>query len=332
MVLHEGGDYHELLGIEQPKPEQAPVTVVTEAAPKKASWVHRHLYLSVTIAVCGLLVLGTALVVQRTDVSAANSSGAWGGAGGMFFGSIKNAMPGGPTAEDVVRLQSPQDSYAAIPIYTPSSQDPEKPSGIEDITSLLAELVQQIPVTASSQADISNPDAFSFIPQGLVSTEPTTVTKKRTPEQDKLYSYGNEVGTYVKGFEDNHYGSAQILKDHVEDRTNPDKIRGLKILGADMQQLGVDLGNITNVPESAANAHRVYGNAYYAAGANLLLIAETTTDEEFVNAITKYNVIVEKLSSQFQLLVAIFGMNEVTFSSSDPGNIFMFNPNLSLTQ
>gem|GEM_PF-726591 len=329
MVLHEGGDYHEILGIEQPKPEEVPISPVAENTSKKISWVHRHLYLSVTIAVCGMLVLGTALVVQRTDVNAANSSGAWGGAGGMFFGTIKNAMPGGPTAEDVVRLQSPQDSYAAIPIYTPSSQDPEKPSGIDDITTLLAELVQQIPVTASSQ--LSNPDAFSFIPQGLVSTEPTT-GKKRTPDQEKLYSYGNEVGTYIKGYEDTHFGSAQILKDHVEDRTNPDKIRGLKILGADMQQLGVDLGNITNIPESVANAHRIYGNAYYAAGGNLLLIAETTTDEEFVNAITKYNAIVERLSSQFQLLVAIFGMNEVTFSSSDPGNIFMFNPNLSLTQ
>lgn len=332
MVLHEGGDYHELLGIEQPKPEDAPVVPVAATAPGKISWVHRHLYLSITIAVCGILILGAALVVQRTDVNAANSSGAWGGAGGMFFGSIKNAMPGGPTAEDVVRLQSPQDSYAAIPIYAPSSQDPEKPSGIDDITTLLAELVQQIPVTASSQTDTSNPDAFSFIPQGLVSTQPTTVIKKRTPEQDKLFSYGNEVGTYIKGFEDTHFGTTQILKDHVEDRTSPDKIRGLKILGSDMQQLGVDLGNITNIPESVANAHRVYGNAYYAAGANLLLIADTTTDEEFVNAITKYNTIVEKLSSQFQLLVAIFGMNEVTFSSSDPGNIFMFNPNLSLTQ
>ncbi|OHB18839.1 MAG: hypothetical protein A2854_03190 [Parcubacteria group bacterium RIFCSPHIGHO2_01_FULL_56_18] len=332
MVLHEGGDYREMLGIEQPESQEAAaVPAPLEKAPGGKGWVHQHTYLAATIAICGMVVLGTALVIQRTDVNAANSSGAWGGAGGLFFGSIRNAAPGGPTAEDVVRLQSPQDSYAAIPIYTSNNQeDSEKPSGIDDITSLLAQLVQHTPVSTSSSA-FSDPDTFSFIPQGLVSTEPVN-KKQRTPEQEKLFSYGNAVGSLIKGFEDNHFGSAQILKDHVEDRTNPDKIRGLKILGADMQQLGVDLGDLASIPESVANAHRIYGNAYYAAGGNLVLIADTTTDEEFVNAITKYNAIVEKLSSQFQLLVAIFGMNEVTFSSSDPGNIFMFNPNLSLTQ
>lgn len=332
MVLHEGGDYHEILGIEPSKPQEAAAAPAMEKVPGKNSWLHRHTYLAITITIGGMVVLGTAIVIQRTDVNAANSSGAWGGAGGMFFGAIKNALPGGPSVEDVVRLQSPQDSYAAIPIYTPSSQDPEKPSGIDDIATLLAQLVQRVPVTASSSVTTPEPDTFSFIPQGLISTEPSIVQKQRTPDQEKLFSYGNRVGTYIKGFEDTHFGSAQILKDHVEDRTNPDKIRALKILGTDMQRLGVDLGNLADIPESVANPHRVYGNAYYAAGGNLLLIADTTTDEEFVNAITKYNAIIERLSSQFQLLTAIFGANEVTFSSSDPGNIFMFNPNLSLTQ
>jgi hypothetical protein len=238
-------------------------------------------------------------------------------------------MPGGPSVDDIVRLQSPEDSYAAIPIYTPMEQDPQNPGGAADIAALLAQLVQQMPVTASSQ-DPSTPDSYSFIPQGLISAEPAT--KARTPAQEDLFDYGNDVGTLVKGFEDTHYGSYQILKDHIEDRTNPDKIRALKILGQDLQQLGSDLRTVPDVPAEAAGMHRVYANAYYAIGGNLVLVADTTTDEEFVNAITKYNSIVEALSTQFQLLVLLFGTNEVTFSSSDPGNIFMFSPNLSMLQ
>jgi hypothetical protein len=327
MVLHEGGNYNEMLGIEKQPQEAVPAPM--SSAPVKESWVHRHPYLATSVGIGGLLVLGMALVVQRTDVDPSRSSGAWGGAGGMFFGTIKNALPGGPTADDIVRLQSPQDSYAAIPIYAPSQDDPEKASGVADITALLAQLVQHTPVTASSNEPTA-PDSYSFIPQGLISTEP--VKKVRTAAQENLFDYGNDVGTFVKGFEDTHYGSAQILKDHVEDRTNPDKIRALKILGQDLQQLGVDLRTVPNVPEEAKGMHRIYANAYYAVGGNLVLISETTTDEEFVNAITKYNSLVEALSTQFQLLVVLFGTNEVTFSSSDPGNIFMFSPNLSMLQ
>lgn len=327
MTLHEGGDYSEMIsGIEQPIKE----AVVTETTTEKNGWVHRHPYLATIVGIFGLLFLGIALVSQRIDVDPASSSGAWGGAGGMFFGTIKNAVRSGPSASDIVpRLQSPDDSYATIPVYTPS-QDGSTPAGVDDVASLLAQLTQQTPVIPSSQTNDAAPDSYSFIPQGLVSVEPAT--KKRTAVQEDLFDYGNEVGTYVKGYEDTHYGTSQILKDHVEDRTNPDKIRALKILGDDMQQLGDGLRTLSDVPASAAGMHKVYANAYYAAGANLIMIAETTTDEEFLNAITKYNEIVDKLSTQFQLLVVLFGTNEVTFSSSDPGNIFTFNPTLSLTQ
>lgn len=329
MVLHEGGNYQEMIGIEPQKPEGP---VVIEEAPKKEGWIHRHPYLATTIGVIGLLFLGTALVAQRLGVSPAQSSGAWGGAGGIFFGTAKNAVPNGPSTSDVVtRLQSPDDAYATVPIYRPSN-DPESPAGIDDVAALLAQLVQNTPTTPSSASSPlpNEPDSYSFIPKGLVSTD--VGPKKRTAAQEDLFDYGNEVATYVKGYEDTHYNSPQILKDHVEDRTNPDKIRALKILGSDMQELGNQLKDLPDVPADVAGMHRTYANAYFAAGANLLLIADTTTDAQFVDAIGKYNAIVEKLSTQFQLLIVLFGTNEVTFSSADPGKIFMFTPNLSLTQ
>jgi hypothetical protein len=327
MTLHEGGNYQDMIaGIEA---EKASV-VITDDADKKTGWIHRHPFLATTLGIIGLLFLGGALVVNRIDVNPASGSGAWGGAGGMFFGTIKNASPTGVNTSDVVvRLQSPDDAYAAVPIYTPSDQG-DTPAGVDDVAELLAQLVQHIPVTPASSQTPTTPDSYSFIPQGLVSTEPTT--KKFTAEQEKLRSYGNAVGTHVKGYEDTHAGSAQILKDHIEDRTNPDKVRALKILGTDMQQLGNDLKDLPEVPADISGMHRTYANAYFAAGANLILIADTTTDEEFVDAITKYNAVVERLSTQFQLMVALFGTNEVTFSSSEPGSVFMFSPNLSLMQ
>lgn len=327
MVINDGGNYQDMIaGIEA---EKASV-VITDDADKKAGWIHRHPYLATSLGIVGLLFLGGALVANRIDVDPAQSSGAWGGAGGAFFGVIRNAVPTGPSASDiVVRLQSPDDAYAAIPLYTPPEQGGAA-TGVDDVASLLAQLVQRTPVLPATSQEPTTPDSYSFIPQGLVSAEPTA--KKFTAEQEKLRSYGNAVGTHVKGYEDTHAGSAQILKDHIEDRANPDKIRALKILGTDMQRLGNDLRDLPDVPADVAGMHRTYANAYFAAGANLMLIADTTTDEQFVDAVTKYNAVVEKLSIQFQLLVALFGTNEVTFSQSEPGSIFMFTPNLSLAQ
>ncbi|MBL8158250.1 hypothetical protein JNK62_01805 [bacterium] len=328
MVINEGGNYQDMIaGIEA---EKKSVVITDDADTKKEGWIHRHPFLATILGIVGLLFLGIALVANRIDVNPASSSGAWGGAGGAFFGTIKNAIPTGVNTSDVVvRLQSPDDAYAAVPIYKPTEQT-DVPAGVDDIASLLAQLVQHTPVTPASTQEPATPDSYSFIPQGLVSTEPTT--KKLSAEQERLKSYGNAVGTHIKGYEDTHAGSAQILKDHVEDRTNPDKIRALKILGTDMQQLGNDLKDLAEVPADIAGMHRTYANAYFAAGANLILIADTSSDEQFVDAITKYNAVVEKLSVQFQLLVALFGTNEVSFSQSEPGSIFMFSPNLSLAQ
>ena len=330
MVLHEGGNYQEMISGASDPPQQpiASATTPTQAAPKPG-WVHKHPFLATTIGIGGLLILGVALVIQRGDINPSNTSGAWGGAGGIFFGNARNAAPTGPDVNDVVRLQSPQGSYAPIPIFTPSEETPDGTTGDDGITALLGLLVQKIPA-GSASVDTTAPDSYSFIPQGFISAEPST--RKRNAMQEKLFTYGNAVGTQIKGYEDTHRGTAQILRDHVEDRKNPDKIRAVKLIGTDMQQLGVDLRNLSGIPTEATAMHKEYGNAYIVAGGNLLKVADTTTDEEFVSAITAYNTSVEKLTKQFLLLVTLFGTNEVTFSASDQGNVFMFSPNLSLTQ
>ncbi|OGG58531.1 hypothetical protein A2765_02275 [Candidatus Kaiserbacteria bacterium RIFCSPHIGHO2_01_FULL_56_24] len=324
MVLHEGGDYREMIS----GPEDS---VAAPAPASKPGWVHSHPYIASSIAVGTFVVFGSILVLQRVDVSPSNASGAWGGAGGLFFGAIRNAAPTGPSPDDIVRIQSStQANYGVIPIFTPPTENADGSSSADnDIAALLAQLTQNTPV-ASTSFEASAPDSYSFIPQGLISTE--VPVKKRSALQQSLFSYGNQMGTYIKGFEAMHYGSAQILKDHVEDRANPDKIRAVKLLAADMRQLGTDFLYMSGVPAAMAEAHKAYGNAYRAAGAALLKVAATESDSDFVNAITAYNASVEEMSKRFQLLVALFGANDVAFSASDEGNVFMFTPNLTLVQ
>lgn len=332
MVLHEGGNYQDMIsaGVDGAAPASTPVTPAppldTDVS-SKPSWVHRHPFLATTIGIGSLLGLGGVMVLQRFDVNPAGTSGAWGGAGGFFAGTIRNTNPNRITAEDITRLQSSQESHAVIPIYKPSVDG--TPAGTDAVADILAQLVQNTPVSVGG-ASPTTPGSYSFIPQGLVSVE--TPTKKRSAVQEKLYDYGNRVGTYIKGYEDTHYGTTQILKDQLEDRTNPDKISAVKRLGLDMQALGVELRNIPDIPTEAAGMHKEYANAYIRAGLDLVKVMEAEGDEAFVNAITTYNADVEKLTTQFLLLVALFGTNEVTFSSSDYGNIFMFSPDLSLLQ
>jgi hypothetical protein len=324
MVLHEGGDYREMIsGPEDP--------VITPTPVSKPGWVHTHPYLATTIGIGGLIVFGTILVLQRVDVNPATGSGAWGGAGGLFFGAIRGATPTGPSPDDIVRIQSStQANYGTIPIFTAPEQNADGSSSADDgIAALLAQLTQTTP-TASTSFQASSPDSFSFIPQGLISAD--APVKKRTVLQQSLFDYGNQMGTYIKGYEAMHYGGAQILKDQVEDRTNPDKIRAVKLLGADMQQLGTDFLYVTGVPSVAVGMHKAYASAYRTAGANLMKVAATQNDSDFVNAITAYDASVEDMTKAFVMLVVLFGANDVTFSASDEGNIFMFTPTLTLGQ
>lgn len=321
MVIHEGGSYETMISdsvaASQPEKQES-----REASPSE-SWVHRHPHMSGAIALSALLILGAAIVLQRSDVTPANSSGAWGGAGGAFFGTIRSAAPVRNYSDDVMRLQSPDHNYATVPIFntTPKNNGVDS-SEFDDIASLLNLLAA--PETIDGEGTTQSPDGYSLIPQGLISVT-TNTQKKRTPEQEALYTYGNEVGTYVSGYEDTHRASPQTLKDHIEDRTDPTKTQALYNLGYDMAALGADLLLIPDVPEAMAAAHKAYANTYRIVGTNLTKVSETTTDEEFVAAVATYNTSVEDLTKRFLAVLAVFNAFDVQFAATDPGSMFMFN-------
>ncbi len=312
-MLQAGGNYNDMIGTGDPTPVS-----VEPAQEAKESWVHRHPLLAGTIALSGLIVLGGAIVLQRMGVTPAPQSGSWGGAGGAFFSTVRNATPVRPASGSAPT--TPTEDYAVIPIFdtTISEDTTEVPEGLNELLALLVQPKTDVDINAPE-----TPDAYSFIPQGLVSAEKPE--KPRTQTQNSLHSFGNAVGTLVKPFEESARINAQTLKNHAEDRSDPEKMAQVEALAFTLAQLGVDILGIADIPESARAAHKEYGTAYRILGTQLAALSKAKTDEEFLSAIVDYNTAVEELTKKFLMLVAIFNANNVTFSSSDPGSIFMFS-------
>ena len=307
-----------------------PVAEVVAATPpvEKKGWVHRHSYLTAALGTFFLIVLVVLIVAARSGVSGSDNANNWVGAGSVFFTGGRNlTQEDRMKAETAVKQQSPETQLGYIPLPTNAATAGGNDFG-NDLTALLAQLTQPTKTSAGGGVDASVGSAFSFIPQGFISTNSSG--KKLTRDQEALQAYGNELGTYIQGYESLHGNSAQMLKDQAEDRTNSDKAMQVKNLGYDMAALGRDMLQMTELPDSVKAAHQALATSYRIAGTNLTKIPDAKTDQEFLDAIAGYNESVESLSKRFFVMVGIFSANNVTFSSSDPGSIFMFNPNLSL--
>lgn len=292
---------------------------------EKAGWMHRHPYLTTTIAVGTLLVLLIGIVTSRLGVQGAQTNTNWGGTGSIFSGGLQQATEAARLkAEEAIKQRSQDVELGHIPVNTnPADQEPAEEI---DFVELLSSLIQPKNATGTVQVDVST--AFSFIPQGLVST--SIQETKYSPAQEALHAYGNEVGTLVQGFEASHTNSIPILKDHAEDRGNAEKAKEVDNLGYALAAFGRDLGQLQNIPPEAAAAHSALATTYRQVGTNLTKIAATTNDEQFLEAVNTYNASVESLSKRFFVLVSVFTANNITFSPSEPGSVFMFTGSLSL--
>lgn len=309
-----------------PPEHEYPVPPTPESAESsQGGWVHRHPYLATTITVGTLLIFLGSIVASRLGVVGTQSNGNWVGTGSIFSGSDQQAIEAARLrAEEAVKRGSANVEVGPIPITVPTTEG-ETETEI-DFVELLASLIQPRNATNTVSIDVSS--AFSFIPQGLVST--SNLETKRTPTQEALHSYGNEVGTLIQGFESSHTNSVPILKDHAEDRGNAAKAKEVDNLGYALAAFGRDLGQLQNIPPEAAAAHSALATTYRQVGTNLTKVAATTNDEQFLEAVNIYNASVESLSKRFFVLVSVFTANNVTFSPSEPGSVFMFTGSLSL--
>ena len=290
--------------------------------------VKAHPYRTTLIVATSLLLLFIIVIVVRIGTYGADLPTTWTGAGGVFFTGGRNLSEQERlSAEATVKQQSPEAQLGYIPINAPSADNFQGDTG-GDLGKLLA-LLSHPEATSSARVDTGTPDGYSYIPQGLISIKDET--RATTKEAKALAVYGNEVGTYIEGFESLHGGMALTLKDQAEDRKNPDKAAALKRLGQDFAQLGFDLTVMSTVeiPEEMKAAHKAYATTYRIVGTNLIKISETKTDDEYLKAITAYNDSVDALTKRFLTIVAIFSANNVVFSSNDTGRVFMFNQTMS---
>lgn len=287
-----------------------------------------HPYFIVVGTISILLFLGLFIVMQRTGVSGVQSRTTWTSNGSIFLGNKGSTPPKTDIPPlDIIRERTAQDTLPTIPLPTEILSDATDTAFTGDLEELLS-LISTPSSTTSPDSPANTPEGFSLIPQGLLSVDSNI--QKRTALQYALYNYGNMLGTYIQSFEAMHENSAQILKDHFEDRSNPEKTAAVLRMGEDYAQLGLDILIIETVPEAAKSAHQGYATSYSLLGTQLQSISKTTNDEDFLKAVETYNAHVEGLAKRFFTLTTVFSSHTVSFSRSEPGSIFMFTGNLGL--
>jgi len=166
--------------------------------------------------------------------------------------------------------------------------------------------------------------AYAYIPRGLIST--TTPSTARTALQQQLYDYGNDIGSSIESFEQQHSNTVQILKEQVEDRSDPDKAAAVVNIGHAFQNLGTNLAKMDNVPSAMVAAHAALAQSYIEIGKNLALVPQAERDSDFIQAIQTYNTSADAFTRNYIQIVSLFGAHGVTFTSSDAGRVFTFSP------
>jgi hypothetical protein len=287
-------------------------------------WITAHVYVAV-ILLAGLLLLSGALVVQdRTSFPLSQGTVTWGGTGGLpLFGNSENPWPQRIRTADILS-SSVGVEHSYIP-FNMKKNDPTiigDTSASLDLETLLAQLSSPSGGATSVDVEDRGLDIYSFVPRGLISTE--TAAVNRTPAQQELFEYGNRAGAYIRAFDDSHKNMIVLLKDAYEDRVNAQKQSAAKKIGLDYQELARDLLDMGQVPSSVSQMHRALANSYNDVGRLMIAKLETTTDEEFLDAMNRYNESALQFTRAYVTLITYFSIAGVQFSKNDPGSVFMF--------
>jgi hypothetical protein len=169
-------------------------------------------------------------------------------------------------------------------------------------------------------------NAWSYIPTGLISVQ--NASSGRTPAQQALYQYGNEVGSLVMGYDAAHSDQTQVLSNANNDRQNVSKQAAVKQIGQDLEVLGQGIAEITDAPAAAQADNAALAKSYIDVGTKLVAVgaAEPLQDPALVAAIKTYDTAVDSFNGSYIALATLFSLSNVNFSSGDPGSVFSFSP------
>lgn len=199
----------------------------------------------------------------------------------------------------------------------------------DDLTTLLNELTPHITHvsldTASTPTTTDTSLNWLYIPPTMVIS--TTSPKSQTPLQQSLYQYGNDIGSIIQGFDATHTGTVQTLTNAINDRHDTTKEQAVERIGKDMINVGNGILAEGAIPDAAAAGNTALGNSYIASGKALIASAqaENQLDATYIAALQAYNKTSLTVIRAANALSLVFSLNQVSFSRSDPGSVFMFS-------
>jgi len=282
---------------------------------------------TVGLALAGLLIVaGTFLVVSRSSPPpTASQTVAWGGSGAVLNPSY---LPSATHPEDQtvgimqqVQSGAPYSFTLPTPETTSSTGTADGGFDFNAFISMLSAEKNTAP-QAGASTDLGN--AYAFIPTGLIST--TTQTTRRTVLQKALYDYGNDLGSLIQSFEQDHMNQSQLITDYLQDRNNSTKVAVMETLGNQYATLGDSILAMDSVPSQMTSAHAALAQSYKELGAKLGLVAQTQGDAAFIAAIETYNNSAQTYVKNYIAVSDLFAAYGVTFSTTDPGSVFVFSP------
>ena len=296
-------------------------------------WLRAHPYTSAISAAVLLVFVGAYIVISRASQPAGTSPTSWGGEAVPFLdptsypiGEDTSNGAGAPQDAQTItgRVQDgPPYTYIA-PNFVNTAPPTEDNSDSYDFDAFIAELTKQSVVKATADTGGGTQSAYTFVPRGLIST--TTSRAARSALQQQLYDYGNDIGSTIESFEQQHSNTVQVLKVQVEERANPEKAAAVVKIGRDFEELGKLLLQMDSVPPAVATAHGALAQSYIELGKKLALVPGAERDADYIKAIEAYNASADVFVQNYARLVSLFGAYSVTFTSIDGGKVFTFNP------
>lgn len=292
-------------------------------------WIRAHPYTSAIAAAVLLAVVGAYVVASRASRPLETRPTSWGGGAAPFLDPTSYTPGTDASRENGSILQQVQDgppyTYLAPSFFQNASPIGEE--GTYDFDAFVAQLAAQSRSGSGGTQDASGSSlgAYSYIPRGLIST--TTSRSTRSALQQELYDYGNDIGSTIESFEQQHSNTVQILKGQVEDRANPEKAAAVVKVGRDLEELGKILAAMETVPSAMASTHKALAQSYIEIGKNLALVPGAERDSDFIRAIQTYNASADTFVKNYIQLVSLFGAHGVVFTAADGGRVFTFNSN-----
>jgi len=293
-------------------------------------WLRTHPYIASLAGAVIALGIGAIVVANRSDVSPQLSGlRAWGGVGSNLFDptSVRvGRQPDAPSSNLYTQVQSGPPFY-----YTPATEQLPLMQAQDEINdfdfdAFIALLSAPAGNSAGAEREEMGLDAYSFIPQGLIST--STPRKRLTSTQQVLFDYGNEVGSYIQSFDEQYRNAPQVLKDQFEDREDPEKNGALLSLARALEDVGFQLEAI-EAPSEIRSAHQKVAASYKELGEKLSAVPDAKSDQAVLDAILAYNATAEAYVKNYVSLATLISAHGVSFSSDDAGSVFTFS-NVSL--